>query len=413
MSWRTFLAALVSTQLGVSSLTAGTVTAWTRPDFDRWMYPFNAAPGIRNLAPTFGAVGEDGFDDLDGQFVIGFNTSANGIPTAAEIPSGQRLQIKSVTVSATHFQGGVIYDPTFDPYQSYLPTLDADYLGDTDPGRPIELYGAGLVDLYDGFAFGPSTPANIGPPLFEEGDFFNLTNPIGENQRAAFAYDPLYGNVSNAVSERVFGAQPFAVGQTTATPGSVVAQGVPGVSTGATFTFSVDLARAEVLDYIEQSLVGDGSLFFTIVSLHSAAQQVAGANPNFYTRDNFDPKAIAPTLSIDWELVPIQPQLIGDANSDCVVGAADYALWAAQFGQTADGLTADFDGNGSVGAADYALWAANFGLTCPPEGSPVPEPSSWFLAVAGLAAAGGWLSAGNRSVHARAAGRRFGDSARN
>ncbi len=65
------------------------------------------------------------------------------------------------------------------------------------------------------------------------------------------------------------------------------------------------------------------------------------------------------------------PELIGDANGDCVVGAADYAIWAAQFGQMAAGLAADFDGDGSVGAGDYALWAANFGKTCaapePPE----------------------------------------------
>lgn len=60
--------------------------------------------------------------------------------------------------------------------------------------------------------------------------------------------------------------------------------------------------------------------------------------------------------------------LIGDANRDCNVGAADYAIWAAQFGQIGPGLTADFDCSGSVGAGDYALWAANFGKTCPPGG---------------------------------------------
>ncbi len=79
------------------------------------------------------------------------------------------------------------------------------------------------------------------------------------------------------------------------------------------------------------------------------------------------------------------PTLIGDANGDCSVGAADYALWAAQFGQTAEGLSADFDGNGSVGAGDYALWAANFGNTCPPAGAAVPEPSSVGLLLIGLA----------------------------
>lgn len=77
--------------------------------------------------------------------------------------------------------------------------------------------------------------------------------------------------------------------------------------------------------------------------------------------------------------------LVGDANSDCVVGAADYAIWAAEFGQRGGLLSADFDGNGTVGTADYALWAANFGKTCP-GGVPVPEPATALLALAGVVA---------------------------
>lgn len=81
------------------------------------------------------------------------------------------------------------------------------------------------------------------------------------------------------------------------------------------------------------------------------------------------------------------PALVGDANGDCSVGAADYAIWAAQFGQTGASLSADFDANGSVGAGDYTLWAANFGNTCPPAAggaSGVPEPSTVLLAALGF-----------------------------
>ncbi len=81
--------------------------------------------------------------------------------------------------------------------------------------------------------------------------------------------------------------------------------------------------------------------------------------------------------------LPMTTILVGDANGDCSVGAADYALWAAQFGQSGPSLSADFDQNGSVGAGDYALWAANFGHTCPPAanaaGSNVPEPRTAAL----------------------------------
>ncbi len=83
--------------------------------------------------------------------------------------------------------------------------------------------------------------------------------------------------------------------------------------------------------------------------------------------------------------------LVGDANNDGSVGAADYALWAAQFGQTGDCLTADFDRNGSVGAADYALWAANFGHSSGgavrvQNAVAVPEPATALLGVIGLLA---------------------------
>lgn len=74
------------------------------------------------------------------------------------------------------------------------------------------------------------------------------------------------------------------------------------------------------------------------------------------------------------------PMLVGDLNGDCQVGAADYAVWAAQFGQSGAALAGDADGDGQVGLGDYALWAANFGKTCPPEGAEVPEPSALILA---------------------------------
>lgn len=78
------------------------------------------------------------------------------------------------------------------------------------------------------------------------------------------------------------------------------------------------------------------------------------------------------------------PTLLGDMNGDCQVGAADYAIWAAQFGQTGSGLAGDVDGNGTVGAADYALWAANFGKSCPPGGVAVPEPTTSALATTAI-----------------------------
>ncbi len=81
-------------------------------------------------------------------------------------------------------------------------------------------------------------------------------------------------------------------------------------------------------------------------------------------------------------------RLVGDAGGDGAVGAADYAAWAAQFGQTGRYLSADWNLDGTVGAADYAIWAANFGQHL--GAVPVPEPSGLaLLALGGAVAAGG------------------------
>ncbi|MEM9915486.1 MAG: hypothetical protein AAF911_11035 [Planctomycetota bacterium] len=70
-------------------------------------------------------------------------------------------------------------------------------------------------------------------------------------------------------------------------------------------------------------------------------------------------------------------QLIaGDYNRSGTVDAADYTLWADNFGSTTNPL-ADGNGDGVVDAADYTIWADNFGNTVdPPESAvAVPEPS--------------------------------------
>ncbi len=74
-------------------------------------------------------------------------------------------------------------------------------------------------------------------------------------------------------------------------------------------------------------------------------------------------------------VIHVVPEFLpGDANHDGTVGTADYAIWAAQFGQMAPGLAADFDNNGEVGAGDYAIWAANFGRTSTSAAQPTAAP---------------------------------------
>ncbi|MEM6853082.1 MAG: M14 family zinc carboxypeptidase [Planctomycetota bacterium] len=54
--------------------------------------------------------------------------------------------------------------------------------------------------------------------------------------------------------------------------------------------------------------------------------------------------------------------LAGDYNGDGLVDAADYTVWADNFGSLAE-LDADGNYDGVVNAADYTIWADNFGLS--------------------------------------------------
>lgn len=288
----------------LSSLGADAATITRSADFDRWMYPFNSSPGTRSTAPVFGAVGTELFDDFDGEFLVGFNTAAAGLPTS--LPAGKSLKVTSVQVTATHSSGAFTYDPTFDSYASYLPGGDPDAVADSDAGRPIELWGAGLRGGFTKFAFGPTVP---GPTAFEEGDIFAFADPTQPKVRNAFAFDPLLGDVSNPVSDRLLSASPWAVGTTVGvTPGSSVQQGTPGLSAGSTFTFDVDLSHPGVVNYLQQG-IAQGGLYFTITSL-AATTQGGSFNPNFYTRDNFDPAAIEPSLTVQYEIVPEPTALV-------------------------------------------------------------------------------------------------------
>ena len=51
---------------------------------DRWFYPFNATPGDRILASTFGQDIYTVFDDRDGQFLLTFDLTELGIANRSQ-----------------------------------------------------------------------------------------------------------------------------------------------------------------------------------------------------------------------------------------------------------------------------------------------------------------------------------------
>ena len=275
---------------------ASQVVAINSADFDRWNYAFNGTPGFRGAAPTFSAVGAGAFDNFDGQFLLGFDTAAAGVPA---LGPNEKYVIHAVTVSVTHSSGSFVYDPTFDSYATHLDAADPDFLPDDDAGRPIEIYGAGLRGGYSGFGFAGGI---TGPPTFNEGSPYAFADPTLPKVRNAFPFDPAFGDVANPVDDRLLTAAPWATAQAAGlNPGDLVPQGVPGLSAGQTFTFEIDLNRPGVGDYLTEGLEG-GGLLFSVVSLHTT-NQAGGSNPNFYTHDSFDPASVPPALTIDFDVV--------------------------------------------------------------------------------------------------------------
>jgi hypothetical protein len=257
---------------------------------DRWMYPFAFTGGTRDLVPTFSAVGTPGFDNRDGQFLLGFNTT-----TIAPAGLGaQNYQINAVTVRAmVGAPSGFAYDPTYDSFRTYLPAADPVFMTDADSGRPIELHGIGFRNGYTSLSFGPNDNQ---PPAFEESSPFGAQSARTRNVYPLGYLSPGIGSdVANNVDDRTE-SQPWAIGTTSLAAGAVVTD-------NTTFTFAIDLSDSSVRDYLQRGL-NDGALGFAITSLHPAAQAGGLPTPQFITRENVGVGAVPAILDIDIQVVP-------------------------------------------------------------------------------------------------------------
>jgi hypothetical protein len=263
---------------------------------DRWMYPFAFTGGTRNLSPTFGAVGTPGFDNRDAQFLIGFDTSSI-------IPSGQgaeQYQINAVTVrTMVGAPSGFEYDPTYDPFRTYLPDTDPEALDDTDAGRPIELFGVSFRNGYTHFSFGANDNQ---PPGFEESSPFGAQDVGTRNAYPLSFVSAGTGiDVSNNIDDRIE-SHPWAIGNAALAPGAPVTD-------NATFAFAIDLANADVRSYLQRGL-NDGAIGFAISSMHAASQAGGPPVPQFLTRENTGAGAAPAVLEIDYQIVP-EPATFG------------------------------------------------------------------------------------------------------
>lgn len=251
------------------------------------MYPFNATPGTRTSASTYGSPGDADFDDRDAQFLVGFDTSAQFTPGLG----AANYQISSVKLTLTiNLDQAFAYDPTADSYRTYLATTNPDYIADGDAGRAIELFGAGFRNGFTAQTFA------------EDSAFGPVSATSSKGVRNAYALGFVNGaaaDVSNNVTN-AFEATPFAIGVTSAVqPGALV-------PVNAEFTFTLNLADPDVVNYVRNAL-NAGMLDLIVTSLSPAARGGAASYPSFYTKENVFGDTRAARLDISALAVP-EPQ---------------------------------------------------------------------------------------------------------
>ncbi|MEO1278803.1 MAG: GC-type dockerin domain-anchored protein [Planctomycetota bacterium] len=329
-------AAVLALSCGAAAQTGPISLSFDEPVLDRWNYPFSGTPGTRVNASTFGALGVDGFDDRDAQFVVGFDT-ADGIPTGLGADAFRVVSARVTLVIDNNLQ--FVYDDSQDPLETFFDPADPDFIDDATPGRPIELYATGYRNGFTITSWEETT---------EFGGF--PTVPPAQGARHAFA--ALYNDVndvvdvSNNVRERTE-VTPLAIGQTDA-----VAAGdlVPAETV---FTFDINTCATGASAFFDASFDA-GRVNMTVTSLHSAFMG-STEFPSFFTKEN----AISPILGYAPQL-EITVIAVGDADltGDGSLDLFDFLAFQNAF--DAGEPLADFDGNCRLDIFDFLAFQNAF-----------------------------------------------------
>jgi hypothetical protein len=320
------------------------------PAIDKWMYPFEfGSGGTRPTAPTFASF-DPRFDTRDAELLIGWNTDqAFDIPT--NLPPSRYLVRFVRVVVGTAVVGSLpqfTYDPTYDSYRTYLATNDAAYLPDTDPGRPLEMYGAGFRGGFNAVTYLENSPFG---PL---GGITSSNISIGTRNAFAAQHDTngVLVDISNHVGQTnpawtnaPFEATPWAVGRafgTSPQPGDLVPDGTQ-------FEFQINTADPLIIGYLQRGF-SQGRLRFIISSLSPANQITPGGTggggqgqyPQWTTKEN----ALYPPAAIELSIGVINDL---DATTN---GLPD--VWERFYFNTAPvGADADPDADGATNLDEF------------------------------------------------------------
>lgn len=323
------------TPMALVSSAAGNPFSLQEPSHDRWFYPSNSTPGTRPQASTFSALpAASGVDDRWAFLLVAFDTRAF-IPPGLE---PHRYHIQSMRVTARIGQDGLFrYDPTADAWSTYATPDAPATMPDADPGRPLELFGAGFRNGFTTTTFTESSPYGGSAPGTRNAyplGFDAAANPRDVSHNITTKFDPA----------------PWAVGHMDLTPGTFVPE-------GTVVTFNLDATQPGVAGYMRAGLAA-GRLWFAITSLHPALFQ-DGEFVSYHTRDGVEHILFgdaAPTWTAEIEIdhpLRIGPDETGEnfeltwpqaAGFTYIIQSSDdptHDLWAPIHTSVADA-----DGNG-------------------------------------------------------------------
>ncbi len=316
------------------------------PTLDRWNYPFNQTPGFRPTASVWGAFLDDGlspdFDNRDAQFHVGFSTASFIEPGLGE--DAYTITSARITMMVADDES-FVYSPYFDAWQTYLPESDPQYIPDTTPGRPAELFGVGFRNGFDALSY-------------QENTAYSTQGQIGKSIRTTFAIDfpdDQPRDVSNNV-DLEFDPLPFAIATTDAVePGELV-------PSGTVFTFVIDVSDPHIQAYLQQSL-DLGIVHFMVASLFPASEDFTGSFPQYFCKEHpLVQKNLADASGLEMTVL-VNGGIVGDLNNDGVVDVSDLLILLSAWGVCPDGspCPADLNGNGVVDVSDLLILLANWG----------------------------------------------------
>jgi hypothetical protein len=299
------------------------------PADDRWHYPHNFTPGSRPLASVFGGVTPDS-NDRRAYNVIAWTTLDDIDPGL----DPENYHILGIEVSLRNNKDyadwpiDVTADEWYTTDHNHDGTVNADGIprgqpgdvdgesDDVDPGRPIELFGAGFGPTYD-LATWDEADQYIG-------DLGNASDPFpfvygATPQEILHVENHVRGLHNQAYGVYSFTPTPWAIGQpVNYTPGSQT------VDFDVEFTVDLSLSDCDVRRYFQEQL-DQGRVAVIISSLQEAEQQTPVTEYNrFYLKEAVPlgiwPDAKAPELIITLSTIP------GDFDGDDDVDADDVAF---------------------------------------------------------------------------------------